>query len=123
MSHMVIATGQLGRNPELKFLPDGTPLCEFSLACNDGFGEHRKTTWFEVVTYKAMAENCHKYLHKGAMVKVTGTVSVNAYLSRDKQEAKASLRLSARDVEFLVTDKDKQQASDEDDNNASDIPF
>jgi single-strand DNA-binding protein len=100
----VIIVGNLGRDPELKYLQSGVPVCNFTVAVSTttGSGEARqeKTTWFRVAAWRELGERCNQYLAKGRQVMVIGTVDVRAYQDNSGQPA-ASLELTARDVRFL----------------------
>lgn len=89
--------GSLGKDPELRTTQSGINVCTFSVAVNNRKGE---TTWFRVSAWRGLAETCSKYLAKGRKVAVVGSVSAQAYMGSDGT-AKASLELTADDVEFL----------------------
>jgi single-strand DNA-binding protein len=100
-----IIVGNLGRDPEMRFTGDGTPVTDFSVAVNRRWsgpgGEQReKTWWFRVTCWRRLAETTNQYLRKGAPVMVIGEVDASAYTGNDGQ-ARASLELTARDVRFL----------------------
>lgn len=94
--------GNLARDPELKQIKDGTPVCTFTVAVNrkkadkDGVD----ADFFKVTVWRQLAEICAKFLAKGKKVGVVGTVSARAYLD-SKNLPHASLEVTADDVEFL----------------------
>lgn len=100
----VIIVGNLGRDPELKYIQSGVAVCNFTVAVSTttGQGEQRqeKTTWFRVAAWRELGERCQQYLAKGRQVMVIGTVDVRAYTDNSGQP-QASLELTARDVRFL----------------------
>lgn len=100
----VIIVGNLGRDPELKYLQNGVPVCNFTVAVNSytGQGEQRqeRTTWFRVAAWRELGERCAQYLAKGRQVMVVGTVDVRAYTDNAGQP-QATLEMTARDVRFL----------------------
>jgi single-strand DNA-binding protein len=100
----LIIVGNVGRDPELKYLQNGVPVCNFSVAVNTvtGRGETRqeKTTWVRVAAWRELAEVCQQYLTKGRQIMVIGTVEARAYTDQGGQ-AQASLDMTARDVKFL----------------------
>jgi len=108
--HQTIIVGNLGRDPELRYLQSGTAVCNMNVAVserwNDRQGERQeKTTWYRVAVWGAQAETCNQYLSRGRQVLVTGTVSARGYINKDG-EAAASLELRARDVRFLGSRQD-----------------
>jgi single-strand DNA-binding protein len=131
--HQTVIVGNLGSDPDLKYLQSGTAVCAFNVAVNEswtdkGTNEKReKTTWYRVSAWGALGETCNQYLAKGRQVMVVGTVEARGYLN-NAGEAAASLDLRARDVRFLSgSDGGSGQRQYEDDfappANEGDIPF
>jgi single-strand DNA-binding protein len=131
--HQTVIVGNLGSDPDLKYLQSGTAVCAFNVAVNEswtdkGTNEKReKTTWYRVSAWGALGETCNQYLAKGRQVMVVGTVEARGYLN-NAGEAAASLDLRARDVRFLSgSDGGSGQRQFEDDfappANEGDIPF
>jgi single-strand DNA-binding protein len=93
-----IIMGNLGSPPELKYMPDGSPVCNFSVAVNEKWtdkstGEKReKTKWFRCAVWGKSAENAHKLIKKGQQVLIVGTVEARAYTGKNG-EPMASLDL------------------------------
>ena len=81
----VILVGNLGRDPELRYTPQGTPVCSFSMATNerrkDKAGEMQdQTTWFRVTLWGRQAETASQYLTKGRPVYIEGRLRVEELL-------------------------------------------
>lgn len=99
-----IIVGNVGRDPKLRYTQTGVAVCDFSVAVNrkwkDGNEQRDKTTWFRVTAWRALAETVNQYVHKGMQVMVTGEIDASAYVAQDG-EARASLDLTARDIQFL----------------------
>jgi single-strand DNA-binding protein len=90
--------GNLGQDPEIKYLESGDAVCSFSIGVR---GKKKgETIWVKVSTWGKNAENCSTYLAKGKKVAVVGSASVRAYRNKDGEPA-ASLELNANQVEFL----------------------
>ena len=104
--HQTIIVGNLGRDPELRYLQSGTAVCSLNVAVSESWndrqsGERReKTTWYRVSVWGAQAETCNQYLSRGRQVMVIGTVSARAY-TNNAGEAAASLDMRAFQVRFL----------------------
>lgn len=96
--------GNLGSDPELKYLQNGTAVCSFSVAVNERYtsnGEQREeTTWYRVTCWRQLAEIAANNLTKGRQVYIEGKVKASAYLGKDGKPA-ASLELTAQNVTFL----------------------
>lgn len=110
----ITVVGYLGKDPEIRYLPDGTGICNFSIASTekrkDIAGEPREiTTWFRVSVFGRQADACNEYLSKGSQVFVEGRLSLNEYTDRDG-ERRSSLEVRASDVQFLSSKpKDDEQ--------------
>lgn len=100
------ATGNLGSEVELRFMPDGAEVANFSLAINKRFvtatGEKREsTTWVRVTVWRKLAKNCAEFLHKGSKVLITGELApINIFTKNDGTPG-ASYEVTAHSVEFM----------------------
>jgi single-strand DNA-binding protein len=97
--------GNLGRDPELSYTPQGTAVCKFSVATNerrrDKAGEQQDiTTWFRVTVWGKQAENVSKYLSKGRKVYLEGRLHVEEWTDREGKP-RQSLEVNASEVQFL----------------------
>jgi single-strand DNA-binding protein len=103
----IILVGNLGRDPELRYTPQGTPVCSFTLATNerrkDKAGEMQDiTTWFRVTLWGRQAETASQYLTKGRPVYVEGRLRVEEWTDRDGK-ARHTLEVHATDMQFIGT--------------------
>ena len=101
----IIIVGNLGRDPELSYTPQGTAVCKFSVATNerrrDKAGEQQDiTTWFRVTVWGKQAENVSKYLSKGRKVYLEGRLHVEEWTDREGKP-RQSLEVNASDVQFI----------------------
>jgi single-strand DNA-binding protein len=85
----IILVGNLGRDPELRYTPQGTPVCSFSLATNErrrdrnGGEPNDITTWFRVTLWGHQAETASQYLTRGRPVYIEGRLRVDEWSDRD----------------------------------------
>jgi single-strand DNA-binding protein len=103
----VIIVGNLGRDPELRYTAQGTPVCSFSVATNerrkDKNGEMQdQTTWFRITLWNRLAETASQYLQKGRQVYIEGRLRVEEYVDRDGKP-RHSLEVFATDMQFIGT--------------------
>ena len=97
--------GHLGRDPEMRYTPQGTPVTDFSVATSrrftDSMGERREETdWFRVSAWRQLAELCNQYLAKGSLVYVEGRLHTRTYEGNDGV-MRFSNEVTANDVRFL----------------------
>lgn len=97
--------GNLGRDPELRYTPQGDAVCDFSIAVNDRkrdkAGEFQDvTTWFKVTFWRKQAETASKYLTKGKAVYVEGRLQVEEWTDRDNNK-RFSLVVQGSDMQFI----------------------
>ncbi|HEX8179725.1 MAG TPA: single-stranded DNA-binding protein [Pyrinomonadaceae bacterium] len=101
----IILVGNLGRDPELRYTPQGTPVCSFTLATNerrkDRAGEAQDvTTWFKVTLWGRQAETASQYLAKGRPVYIEGRLRVEEWTDRDGRQ-RHTLEVNATDMQFI----------------------
>ena len=106
MYHKVILAGNLGRDPEMRYLPDGTAVTSFSMAVSDGWGDRKKTIWFRVACWRKQAELANEYLGKGHKVLIEGTLRTDErggppmWTAQDGT-VRANLEVTASNITFL----------------------
>jgi len=106
--NQIALIGNLGKDPELRYTPQGIAVCDFSLAVNEKKGGEEFTLWFKVTAWRQTAEACSKYLQRGKQVYVTGRLGVSEYEKRDGTQG-FSLEVNATDVHFLSSSQSSEQ--------------
>ncbi|MEN6478556.1 MAG: single-stranded DNA-binding protein [Anaerolineales bacterium] len=106
MYQKLIIVGRLGRDPEMRYTPQGQPVTSFNVATDrswtDASGQRQdRTTWFRVSVWGKQAESCNQYLAKGRMVLVEGEINEPQVYQRRDGEWAASLDVRATNVRFL----------------------
>ena len=101
----IIVIGNLGRDPEMRYTPNGQPVTSFSVATNYRYntaeGEQRdETEWFNVSIFGKQAEACNQFLSKGSKVYVDGRLKSRTFEGRDGQ-MRVALDIFAQQVRFL----------------------
>ena len=106
----IIIVGNLGRDPELRYTPQGNAVCSFTLATNerrrDKSGEFQDiTTWFRVTLWGNQAETASKYLAKGRPVYIEGRLRVEEWTDRDNNN-RYTLEVNATEMQFIGSRQD-----------------
>ena len=91
----VILVGNLGKDPEGRFTPQGTAVTNLSVATNESWknqnGELQdRTEWHRVVMYGKMAETANEYMHKGQMVYIEGRLQTNEWEDKNQNKRKTT---------------------------------
>jgi len=104
--------GNLGQDPEMRYMSDGTPVTNFSVATNrrwtsaDG-SQGEETVWFRVTAWRRLAEVCNEYLEKGRQVLVEGRLRPDSETGGPRVwtdrngNPRASFEITAQTVKFL----------------------
>lgn len=101
----VIIVGRLGKDPEVRYTPDGTAICNLSVATSEEWkdknsGEKREATeWHRVVAFRQLGEICGKHLSKGRQVYVEGRLQTRSW--EQDGVKRYSTEIVAKDVQFL----------------------
>ncbi len=112
MFHKIILVGNLGKDPEMRYTPNGQPVTSFSVASNrrytDSSGQNvEETIWFRISVWGKQAEACKQYLAKGRQVLVEGRLVADKQsggprlFKRANGETGASFEINAETVRFL----------------------
>ncbi|MGH7934589.1 MAG: single-stranded DNA-binding protein [Candidatus Binataceae bacterium] len=101
-----ILVGNLGRDPEVRYLPSGQTVASFSLATSDSFTDRagsrqERTDWHNIVVFGKQAELCAQYLKKGRQVYVEGRISTRQYEAKDGTGKRYRTEIVAQRVQFL----------------------
>ena len=105
MYQSVVIVGNLGKDPELRYTANGTPVVNFPVATNRKWTDNEgnlqeETTWFRVNVWGRQAEICNQYLEKGRLVLCEGEIRTGQY---DDQQGitRYTWELRANAVKFL----------------------
>ena len=131
MYQSITIVGRLGRDPEMRYTPNGQAVTSFSVATDrqytDANGQKvKETTWFRVSVWGKQAEPCNQYLKQGSVVLVDGRLTPDPktggpriFKRQDGSEG-ASFELNATAVRFLSGKDASEQPTNAPD---EDIPF
>ncbi len=135
MYQKLMIIGRLGKDPEMRFTPNGQAVTSFSVATDrqwtgEGGQQEKETVWFRVSAWGKLAETCNNFLQKGKLVMVEGRLQVDPKTGGPRiwsgadGTARASLEVVAATIKFL-SPRDGGNAADQEPEPglSEDIPF
>ena len=101
----VILLGRLGQDPELKYTPGGSAVCNFSLATTESWTDksgqkQEKTEWHRIVVWGKLAELCNQYLSKGRQAFLEGRLQTRSWDDKDGNK-RYTTEILASTVQFI----------------------
>ena len=122
---IAIAAGRLARDAELRTTQSGTTVCSFTIACDAGYADKKRTEWVKVALFGKRADGLHPYLKKGTALTVQGEAKPNGWVKDG--EAKAEIEIFADKITLQGSKQgssESQTSNDVSDNSeGDDIPF
>ena len=131
----VMIIGNVGRDPEMRYTPNGTPVTSFTVAVNRRWttpeGDTRdETEWFNVVAWNKLAEQCSQYVTKGRKVYIEGRLQTRSWEGQDGQKryrtevvANQMILLDSRHDGRARADASVDEPFADDEIGADEIPF
>ncbi|MEC9375678.1 MAG: single-stranded DNA-binding protein [Pseudomonadota bacterium] len=102
----VILVGNLGKDPETKFMPSGDCVCNFSLATSDSWNDKQsgekveRTEWHNIVMFRRLAEVAGEYLRKGSQVYIEGKLKTRKWQDKNGND-RYTTEIEAREMQML----------------------
>lgn len=129
----VILIGNLTKDPEISTTSNGVSVCRFSLAVTRRYTNangDREADFINIVVWRALADNCHKFLKKGSKAAVVGTLQSRMYDATDGTKRYVT-EVVADEVEFISTKnfdgadtrKDEEEVTKLEPIDDNDLPF
>ena len=102
----VILVGNLGKDPEVKYTPQGTPVAKLTLATNERYKDkdgqwQDRTEWHNVVLWQRLAEIAGEYLKKGGKVYIEGRLQTRSWEDKQTGEKKYRTEIVGNDIVLL----------------------
>ena len=125
MYQKITVVGYVGRDPEMRYLPDGTAVTNFSIATSRKYNDSRsnqqvdETTWFRISVFGRRAEVANQYISKGSRVLVEGRMSPDKETggprlwTRQDGSVAASYEIRATDFTFLSSREESAQMANQ----------
>lgn len=111
----VILVGRLGKDPDVRYTSEGTPVANFSVATDETFTDRTgdkqtHTQWHRIVAWKKLADICGEHLHKGRQVYIEGSLRSRKWRDRDGNE-RTSFEVVAIRLVMLGSRPETQEGS------------
>tara|TARA_B100000530_G_scaffold151234_1_gene94964 strand:+ start:289 stop:672 length:384 start_codon:yes stop_codon:yes gene_type:complete len=121
----VILIGNLGKDPEVKYLDNGVAVANLSLATSENYknkdGEKvTQTEWHDIVLWRGLAEVAEKYLKKGSSVYIEGKLRTNKWVDKD-ENTRYKTEVLADKLTMLGRSQNQEQSSES--TSEDDLPF
>ena len=102
----VILLGNLGKDPEVKYTPQGKPVAKFSLATNERYKDkdgnwQDRTEWHNIVLWERLAEIAGEYLKKGSKVYIEGRIRTDSWDDKQTNQKKYMTNIIGNDLVLL----------------------
>lgn len=115
MFNLVVLTGRLTADPELRYTGNNTPVTSFSIAVNRRYkaGEESQADFINVVAWRQTAEFITKYFSKGSMIGIEGSIQTRRYVDKDTGKNRTAFEVIANNVQFVESKRDSSVSSAE----------
>ncbi len=108
MFNLVVLTGRLTADPELRYTGNNTPVTSFSIAVNRRYkaGEESQADFINIVAWRQTAEFVTKYFQKGSMIGIEGSIQTRRYVDKDTGKNRTAFEVIANNVQFVESKRD-----------------
>ena len=122
----VILVGYLGRDPEVRYMPNGDAVCNFSIATSESWKDQsgqrqERSEWHAITLYRKLAEIAGQYLKKGSLIYLEGKIQSRKYT--DKQGIERTAYDIIGDELKMLGGRDNQPAQPPEQQPFDDVPF
>lgn len=113
MLNKVMLIGRLGRDPEVRYAQNGSPICNLRIATDESYTDRdgnkvERTEWHSIVTYQKLADSCSRFLIKGSLVYVEGALTTRKWQDKEGQD-RYTTEVKAHRVLFLSQKNDSKK--------------
>ena len=92
--------GRLGKDPEIKYLPSGEAVANFSIACGWKSKDKEGSEWVNIVAFRKLAEIIGEYLKKGSQVRITGSMRTRKWVDKSGRD-RYTTEIVANEMQML----------------------
>lgn len=115
MFNLVVLTGRLTADPELRYTGNNTPVTSFSIAVNRRYkaGEESQADFINIVAWRQTAEFITKYFSKGSMIGIEGSIQTRRYVDKETGKNRTAFEVIANNVQFVESKRDSAPVNNE----------
>ena len=108
MFNLVVLTGRLTADPELRYTANNTPVTSFSIAVSRRYkaGEQAEADFINIVAWRQTAEFVTKYFQKGSMIGIEGAIQTRRYVDKETGKNRTAFEVIANNVQFVEAKRD-----------------
>lgn len=108
MFNLVVLTGRLTADPELRYTPSNIPVTTFSIAVSRRYkaGEEAQADFINIVAWRQTAEFVTKYFQKGSMIGIEGSIQTRRYVDKETGKNRTAFEVVANNVQFVESKRD-----------------
>ena len=112
MFNLVVLTGRLTADPELRYTPSNIPVTTFSIAVSRRYkaGEQAEADFINIVAWRQTAEFVTKYFQKGSMIGIEGSIQTRRYVDKETGKNRTAFEVVANNVQFVESKRDGASA-------------
>ena len=113
MFNLVVLSGRLTADPELKTTPNGVSVCSFSIAVERRYrqGEERQADFINIVAWRSTAEFVSKHFKKGDMIGIEGAIQTRKYQDKNGNN-RTAFEIVANNVQFVESKRSQDNGED-----------
>jgi single-strand DNA-binding protein len=114
MFNLVVLTGRLTADPELRYTTNNIPVTSFSIAVNRRYkaGEESQADFINIVAWRQTAEFVTKYFKKGSMIGIEGSIQTRKYVDKETGKNRTAFEVIANNVQFVESRRDGAGSGD-----------
>lgn len=118
--NVVLLSGNLARDPEMRYTPTGKAVTEFTIAVNEGTGDKRVTHFIDCQAWERTAEIVAEQARKGSRVTVEGSLLVDSWTDKESGKKRKAVRVRCRSISVAAQLPKPERKDDVD---LGDLPF
>lgn len=111
MFNLVVLTGRLTADPELKTTPNGISVTSFTIANDIGYGDNKKTAFINVVAWRQTAEFITRNFTKGSLIGIEGSIQTRRYTDKNGNN-RTAFEVVANNVQFVGVKEKSEENKD-----------